>query len=75
MQAMDKRDSDTLWGASEIARAINRTKRQTYRLLEDKHIPARKAGWPAVRGCWPSFTKRRARPCLFTKDKTPASGR
>jgi hypothetical protein len=48
---MENRDSDTLWGCAEIARAINRTQRQTYRLLETKHIPARNVGehWVASR--------------------------
>jgi hypothetical protein len=48
---MEKTDSDTLWGCAEIARAINRTQRQTYHLLENKLIPARKVGDHWVASC------------------------
>jgi hypothetical protein len=48
---MNNTDADTLWGVPAIAPVINRTRRQTYRLLENKQIPARKVGdhWVASR--------------------------
>lgn len=35
---------DLLWGAAAIAGVINRTRRDTYHLLENRTIPARKVG-------------------------------
>lgn len=35
---------DILWGADAIAKAINRSRRETFYLLEKKAIPARKVG-------------------------------
>jgi hypothetical protein len=43
MTGTDK-DGDLLWGAREIGAAINRTERQTFYLLSQKRIPARKVG-------------------------------
>lgn len=42
---------DLLWGASEIAKVIGRTRRQTFGLLEAGHLPAQKCGgrWVASR--------------------------
>jgi hypothetical protein len=42
---------DLLWGTSAIAKAIERTDRQTLHLLETQAIPARKVGgrWCASR--------------------------
>ena len=42
---------DILWGGEEIGRAINRTARQAFHLLEEGLIPARKVGgqWCASR--------------------------
>jgi hypothetical protein len=42
---------DVLWGAPSIARVINKSIRATYYLLENKIIPANKAGgqWVASR--------------------------
>lgn len=42
---------DLLWGATEIAKVIGRTRRQTFGLLEAGHLPARKIGgrWVASR--------------------------
>ena len=44
-------DTDIIWGASEIAFVIGRTKRQTFHLLECGLLPARKVGnrWVASR--------------------------
>jgi hypothetical protein len=43
--------SDFLWGAAAIAKAIGRTARQTYHLLESGHLPANRVGnrWVASR--------------------------
>jgi hypothetical protein len=38
-----------LWGARAISKQINRSERQTYFLLEEGHLPARKIG-----GTWTS---------------------
>ncbi len=42
---------DVIWEAAQIAKVINRTKRQTVYLLEKGQIPARKVGgrWVASR--------------------------
>ena len=37
-------DTDTLWGADQIARHIGRTKRQTYYLLQRDKLPHQKLG-------------------------------
>jgi len=44
-------DLDILWGAQEIARAIRRPVRQTFHLLENGQLPAKKCGgkWCASR--------------------------
>lgn len=38
-----------LWGAAQIGRAVNLTRRQAFRLLEAGHLPAKKIGgkWAA----------------------------
>lgn len=41
---MTERDLDLLWGADEIARAIGKTRRQTFWLLENGQLPAKKIG-------------------------------
>ncbi len=48
---MEKNETEILWGADEIAKVIGRTKRQTFALLENGHIPAKKVGgrWVAKR--------------------------
>jgi hypothetical protein len=40
-----------IWGAAEIAKAINRSERQTFHLLEAGELPARKIGgrWTTTR--------------------------
>ncbi len=42
---------DLIWGASEIAKVIGRTDRQTFHMLSTGALPARKVGgrWVAVR--------------------------
>jgi hypothetical protein len=35
---------DLLWGVNAIAREINRTNRQTFHMLENTLLPARKVG-------------------------------
>ena len=46
-----KNDHDLVWGAEAIAKEINRSRRQTYGLLESNQLPARKCGqtWVASR--------------------------
>lgn len=41
-----------IWGADAIAKFIGRSRRQTYRMLEAGHIPAKQIGsrWVAERG-------------------------
>lgn len=43
--------SDLVWGCKEIAKAIDRTERQTFYLLEKGLLPAKKVGerWCASR--------------------------
>ena len=48
----DSPDNDLLlWGAAAIGQAINRTRRETFYLLESGKLPARKLGsrWVASR--------------------------
>lgn len=40
----NKTPSHVLWGATAIAKEINRNRRQTFCLLESGQLPARKAG-------------------------------
>jgi hypothetical protein len=42
---------DLIWGATAIAAALNRTRRQTFHMLEAGGLPARKVGnrWVASR--------------------------
>jgi hypothetical protein len=44
-------NADLLWGADAIAKAIGRTERMTFHLLEKGEIPAKKVGgrWVASR--------------------------
>jgi hypothetical protein len=44
-------DDEVIWGAASIAREINRTPRQTYNLLENGELPAKRIGgrWVATR--------------------------
>jgi len=52
-RATDEPDhaSDLVWGGEGIGRAINRTARQAFHLLEDGLLPAKKVGgqWCASR--------------------------
>ncbi|MFQ6158867.1 DNA-binding protein [Sinorhizobium meliloti] len=43
---------DLIWGGEEIAKAIGRTRRITFHLLEKGELPAKKVGgrWVAERG-------------------------
>ncbi len=43
---------DLLWEVAEIAKAIGRTERQTFHLLQSGELPAKKVGgrWVAERG-------------------------
>jgi hypothetical protein len=43
--------SDLVWGGEDIGRAINRTARQAFHLLENGYLPAKKVGglWCASR--------------------------
>ena len=45
-------DDEVVWGAEDIGRVINRSKRQTVHLLENGRLPAKKVGrlWAANRG-------------------------
>jgi hypothetical protein len=45
MSAAKQEDAlDLVWGADEIARFINSSRRKTYHMLENRQIPARKTG-------------------------------
>lgn len=48
---------DLIWGASSIARAIGRTDRQTFHMLDSGVLPAKKVGnrWVAERGALMRF--------------------
>lgn len=56
--------SDVIWGAEEIGKVINRTRRQTFGLLENGYMPGQKIGgrWCSTRAAllhrlavgWPS---------------------
>jgi hypothetical protein len=43
---------DLIWGASEIAKAIGRSQRATFHMLDNGELPAKKVGgrWVAERG-------------------------
>jgi hypothetical protein len=41
---MSNDDSDLVWGASNIAKAINRTERQIYHMASKGVLPVHKAG-------------------------------
>jgi hypothetical protein len=47
----DIADDDILWGAKEIAKAINRSENEVYHLLSKERLPARKIGsiWVSTR--------------------------
>lgn len=44
-------ENDLIWGAEEIAKVIGRTPRQTFHMLTEEHLPAKKVGgrWVASR--------------------------
>lgn len=44
MSAANDDPLDLIWGAEAIAKAIHRTRRQTFHLLETGQLPARKSG-------------------------------
>lgn len=44
MTEITENSLDLLWGATEIARVIRRTRRQTFNMLENGELPARKVG-------------------------------
>lgn len=48
---MSDEDHDIIWGCDAIAREINRSRRQTFYLLETGRIPAQRVGrlWCASR--------------------------
>ena len=50
-------EHDLVWGVSGIAKEINRSPRQTFHLLENGRIPARKIGarWCATRSALRQF--------------------
>lgn len=52
----DENGLDLLWGCAAIAKAINRTERQTFHLLSCGRVPARKIG-----GAWVSSRSELAR--------------
>jgi hypothetical protein len=49
----EKEEHDLVWGASQIAAVINRTRSQTFHILESGELPARK-----VSGRWVASRKR-----------------
>lgn len=56
----DTDEIDLIWGISAIARAIGRTDRQTYHLLANGELPAKRVGgrWVADRDELIAFFKR-----------------
>jgi len=52
MNADQKENIDLVWEATEIAKVIGRSQRQTVHLLQSGQLPARKVGnrWVAERG-------------------------
>lgn len=48
---------DLIWGADKIAKAIGRTRRSTFHMLDGGQLPAKKVGgrWVAERGRLMSF--------------------
>ena len=56
----DTEQIDLIWGISAIARAIGRTNRQTYHLLANGELPAKRVGgrWVADRDELVAFFKR-----------------
>jgi hypothetical protein len=44
-------ESDLLWGAAAIGKAIGRSPRAAFHMLESRHLPAKKVGrqWVASR--------------------------
>lgn len=57
IMANGDKKSDLIWGATTIAKAINRSRRQTFHLLEQGHLPAKKIGarWVASRAALQQF--------------------
>lgn len=51
MGPQESAEHDLIWTASEIAKVLNLTERQTWYLLERRELPARKIGgkWVASR--------------------------
>jgi hypothetical protein len=51
MNIPDDEVPDIVWGATAIARVINRSPRQVFNLLEKGHLPAKRVGnrWCASR--------------------------
>jgi len=48
---MEAESNDAIWGVAAIAKEINRNERQTYYLLQNKKLPAKKVGaiWQSSR--------------------------
>lgn len=57
MQVTQHTPTELIWGASAIARVIGRTDRQTFHMLQNGQLPAKKIGdrWVAERGQLISF--------------------
>jgi hypothetical protein len=55
---MSELASDAIWGAAAISQRINRTKAQTFHLLEAGRLPARKVGgkWMSSESALRAFT-------------------
>lgn len=67
-------EHELIWGASQIARVIGRTDRQTFHMLDKGILPARKVGnrWVAERGRLMNFFTEDATAGAKFGDKTPA---
>jgi hypothetical protein len=71
-------DLDTpIWGAVAISHLINRTTRQTFRLLETGELPARKIGgrWATTQRQLRAVFERDADQHADTRQEPPARGR
>ena len=68
---------ELIWGASAIARAIGRTDRQTFHLLNQGILPAKRVGnrWVAERGALMRFFTMETTTRATPGSTTPAAAR
>jgi hypothetical protein len=60
-------EPDLIWGATEIGKVINRTRRQAFSLLENKRLPAKKVG-----GTWCASPSNLRQALIVRADQPPA---